>query len=130
MKPDFSKLDGLMPAIVQDFETKEVLMLGFMNEEAWDKTMETKKATFYSRTRNKLWMKGEESGNIKEVKEILIDCDNDTVLLKVNQVGGAACHTGYRSCFYREALDNELTELKVTGEKIFNPEDKYGSGKK
>jgi|SRR3989338_1110421 len=130
MKPDFSKLDGLMPAIVQDFETKEVLMLGFMNEEAWDKTMETKKATFYSRTRNKLWMKGEESGNIQEVKEILIDCDNDTVLLKVNQVGGAACHTGYRSCFYREALDNELTELKVTGEKIFNPEDKYGSGKK
>ncbi|MDP3882330.1 MAG: phosphoribosyl-AMP cyclohydrolase [Nanoarchaeota archaeon] len=130
MKPDFSKLDGLIPAIVQDFKTNEILMLGFMNEEAWDKTLDTKKATFYSRTRNKIWMKGEESGNIQEVKDILIDCDNDTVLLKVNQIGGAACHTGYRSCFYRAVSDKDLAELKVVGEKIFNPEEKYGSGKK
>ncbi len=125
---DFSKLDGLVPAIIQDYKTNEVLMVGFMNEEAWKKTLETRKAHYYSRSRNKLWMKGEESGNIQEVKQILVDCDDDTVLLKVKQVGDAACHTGYRTCFYRELEENGT--FKTVSTKIFNPEEKYGKGTK
>lgn len=125
MKLDFSKLDGLVPSIIQDYKTNEILMVGFMNEEAWKKTLETGKAHFYSRSRNKLWMKGEESGNIQEIKQILVDCDDDTVVLKVKQVGDAACHTGYQSCFYRE-LDPKTNNLKTVSKKIFNPEEKYG----
>lgn len=117
---NFVKGDGLVPAIVQDYKTGEVLMLAYMDEVAWQKTLETRKAHFYSRSRKKQWMKGEESGNIQEVKEMYIDCDEDSVLLKVNQVGDAACHTGYRSCFYRDEAG------KVIGKKIFNPEEKYG----
>lgn len=98
---DFSKLNGLIPAIAQDFRTGEVLMLAFMNEAAWMKTLSTGRATYYSRTRKKLWVKGETSGNIQDVVEIRIDCDADTVLLMVDQKGGSACHTGNRSCFYR-----------------------------
>jgi phosphoribosyl-AMP cyclohydrolase len=127
LNPDFSKTDGLIPAIVQDYKTGEILMLAYMNEAAWKKTLETKKATFYSRSRNKLWMKGEESGNVQEVKEIAIDCDLDSILLKVNQIGGAACHTGFKSCFYRKLEGDKFVTL---GKRVFNPEEKYGNTKK
>lgn len=122
IKLDFSKFDGLLPAIVQDCETSEVLMLAFMNEEAWTATLETGKATYYSRSRKKLWVKGESSGNVQLVKEIRIDCDNDTVLLKVEQVGGAACHLGYKSCFF-SMIENG--EVKTIGEPLFNPDEVY-----
>jgi phosphoribosyl-AMP cyclohydrolase len=99
---DFSKLDGLIPAVIQDATSQEVLMVGFMNPEALDLTRKTGFATFFSRTRNKLWMKGETSGNRLQVVEMLTDCDDDTVLLKVNRQGdGNVCHTGERTCFYR-----------------------------
>ena len=99
---DFSKLDGLIPAIVQDASNSEVLMVGFMNEEALARAQESGFATFFSRTRNTLWMKGETSGNTLAVQEILVDCDDDTVLLKVTRNGdGNVCHTGERTCFYR-----------------------------
>ncbi len=97
---DFKKGDGLIPVIIQDASTNEVLMLGYMNRESWEKTLETKKASFWSRSRKKIWVKGETSGNFQEIKEICLDCDGDTLLLKVDQIGGAACHTGFRSCFY------------------------------
>jgi len=110
---------GLIHAIAQDYETGEVLMLAHMNEEALKLTIETGKAHYWSRSRNKLWRKGEISGNEQLIKEILIDCDGDSVLLKVKQIGGA-CHTGYRSCFYRR-INGE-----IVGEKVFDPEEKYG----
>ena len=119
---DFGKGDGLVPAIVQDDETGEVLMLAYMSREAWLKTLETGKATYWSRSRNELWVKGETSGHVQLVKEILVDCDSDTLLLKVHQIGGAACHTGYKSCFYRRVI-NEKTE--IIGEPVFKPEDVY-----
>jgi phosphoribosyl-AMP cyclohydrolase len=122
MELDFEKQGGLVPAIVQDAETNDVLMLAYMNKEAWDKTLETKKAHYYSRSRNTQWMKGESSGNIQEVKEIFVDCDKDTVLLKIKQIGDAACHTGYRSCFYSKLVDGEPVEI---GKKVFDPEKKY-----
>ncbi len=103
---DFSKLDGLIPAVIQDATSNEVLMVGFMNQEAWDRTRETGFATFFSRTRNKLWMKGETSGNTLSVKEMRVDCDDDTVLLRVTRNGdGNVCHTGERTCFYRAIAD-------------------------
>jgi phosphoribosyl-AMP cyclohydrolase len=105
MELDFSKLDGLLPAVIQDHLTGRVLMVGFMNEEAFQKTVETGCATFFSRTRNKLWMKGETSGHRLNVKEISTDCDRDTVLLKVEAIGPGVCHEGYASCFFRR-LDN------------------------
>ena len=120
--PDFSKGGGLLPAIVQDDETGEVLMLAYMNRDAWLKTLETGKATFWSRSRNTLWLKGETSGHVQLVREVRIDCDDDTILLKVHQLGGAACHTGYRSCFYRKLVDGVVEN---TGVRIFNPEDIY-----
>ena len=123
MKPDFSKLGGLIPVIAQDHGTGEVLMLAFMNEEAWNRTLETGRACYFSRSRYRLWVKGEESGCFQEVREILVDCDDDAVLLRVEQVGGAACHTGYRSCFYRTCVKGEL---KTTGKRVFNPEEKHG----
>jgi len=99
---DFSKLDGLIPAVIQDVDSAEVLMVGFMNAEAFELTRSTGFATFFSRSRNKLWMKGETSGNRLEVVELLTDCDDDTVLVKVKRLGdGNVCHTGERSCFYR-----------------------------
>src|SRR3989338_2535192 len=99
VKLDFEKMNGLVPAVIQDVKTKEVLMLGFMNEEAWDKTLKTGKVTFFSRTRNKLWVKGETSQNFLLIKEIYIDCDNDTVLIKAKpQV--PTCHTGSTTCFF------------------------------
>lgn len=119
---NFGKINGLVPAIVQDYETGEVLMLAFMNQEAWEATLSTGKATYFSRSRQKLWVKGETSGNLQFVKEVLVDCDEDTVLLKVEQRGGAACHTGYRSCFYRKIEDGALTNI---GKLIFDPKEVY-----
>jgi len=120
MKLNFEKLNGLIPAIIQDYESGKTLMLGFMNKEAWKKTVETGKVWFFSRTRNELWFKGETSGKYQTVKEILVDCDNDTLLIKVEQVGKAACHEGYESCFYRK-IDG-----KIIGEKLFDPKEVYG----
>lgn len=120
-KLNFEKMNGLVPVVVQDIQSGDVLMLAFMNQAAWEKTLETGKACYFSRTRNKLWLKGEQSGNFQNVKEIYIDCDDDTVLLKVEQVGEAACHTGYKSCFYRKLNG----ELKIIGKKIFDPEKVY-----
>ena len=100
MKLDFEKMGGLIPAIVQDNNTNKVLMLGFMNEEAYEETKETGKVTFFSRTKNRLWMKGETSGNTLQVVSMMVDCDNDTILAKVEQIG-AACHTGNRTCFFK-----------------------------
>lgn len=121
---DFSKIGGLVPAIAQDYQTGEVLMLAFMNEAAWQATFETGKATYYSRSRQKLWIKGNTSGHVQIVKEIRIDCDNDTVLLKVEQIGGAACHTGHRSCFYQRIEDDG--SVTIVGKPIFDPEEVYG----
>jgi phosphoribosyl-AMP cyclohydrolase len=123
MELNFEKGGGLLPAIVQDFETNEVLMLAYVNRESFDKTMETGKATYWSRSRNTLWVKGETSGNLQLVREIRIDCDSDTVLFKVEQKGEAACHTGYRSCFFRAVKDGKT---EIVGEKIFDPEEVYG----
>lgn len=120
--PNFAKSDGLVPAIVQDAETKEVLMLAYMNSESWEATLQTGKATYWSRSRQVLWMKGESSGNVQLVKNIFIDCDDDTILLQVKQLGGAACHTGHKSCFYRKFDGGDFI---IVGEKIFNPEEVY-----
>ncbi len=122
IEPDFKKSDGLIPAIVQDVETKEVLMMAYMNQESWEATLKTGKATYWSRSRKKLWLKGESSGNVQLVKDVFIDCDNDTILLQVKQIGDAACHTGHRSCFYRKLQGDDFV---VVGEKIFNPEEVY-----
>lgn len=127
MKLNFKKLKGLVPAIVQDYKTKKVLMLAFMNEGAWKKTIKTGMATYYSRSRAKLWTKGELSGNIQLVKEVLVDCDEDTVLLKVKQVGKAACHEGFESCFFRKLKDGKL---KVVGKKVFDPKEVYSKSRK
>lgn len=123
VKLDFAKTDGLIPAIAQDHETGEVLMLAYINEESWKLTLETGIAHYWSRSRSKLWKKGESSGNLQEVKEIRVDCDADTVVLKVNQIGDAACHTGYRSCFHQVVRDGQLV---VEGERVFDPEEVYG----
>ncbi len=123
LRPDFEKGGGLVPVIVQDAETGEVLMLAYMNEEAWERTLATGKAHFFSRSRGKIWLKGETSGHVQEVRDILLDCDADTVLLKVKQHGGAACHTGYRSCFYRRIRGEQV---EIVGQKIFDPEEVYG----
>ncbi|MBN2332683.1 MAG: phosphoribosyl-AMP cyclohydrolase [Deltaproteobacteria bacterium] len=126
MKPmNFEKMDGLITVVAQDYQTGEVLMVAFMNQEAWEETLATRKACYFSRSRNRLWRKGEESGNVQLVKEILIDCDEDAVVLKVEQIGGAACHTGYNSCFYtRINPDGSQTITKT--EKVFDPEAVYG----
>ena len=115
---NFDKAGGLVPAIAQDADTGEVLMLAWMNREAFDETVRTKRACYYSRSRGKLWRKGEESGHVQEVRGIYLDCDADTVLLKVKQMGGAACHEGYASCFFRRL---EGGELHVEAERVFDP---------
>ncbi len=122
---DFDKMGGLLPAIVQDAGTGEVLMLAFMNREAWEATLATGEAHYYSRTRNKIWHKGDTSGNVQRVREIYLDCDQDTVLLKVEQVGGAACHTGHRSCFHRRRQGSGWEKM---GTPIFDPKEVYGGG--
>ena len=119
---DFAKGAGLVPAIVQDADSGEVLMLAYMNEEAYRRTLESRRAWFYSRSRDAFWMKGETSGHVQEVQEIRVDCDADTVLLKVRQIGGAACHTGHRSCFYRAVREGRwVTE----GQPLFDPAKVY-----
>ena len=120
---DFQKSGGLVPAIAQDADTGEVLMLAWMNAEAFEETVRTNRAVYFSRSRNRLWRKGEESGNVQEVKSVAIDCDADTVLLKVKQIGGAACHEGYKSCFFRELAGSEL---RTIGERVFDPKAVYG----
>ena len=122
VKLDFEKGGGLIPAIAQDWQTGEVLMLAYINEEAWNETLKTGNATYWTRSRKKLWRKGESSGNVQKVKEIYVDCDEDTVIFKVEQIGGAACHEGFRTCFFRKV---EGDELKVIGERVFNPEEVY-----
>ena len=122
IKLDFEKTNGLIPAIAQDYKTGEVLMLGFMNSRAFEKTIRTKKATYFSRSRQALWIKGEISGHVQNVKEIRVDCDNDTILLKVDQVGGAACHKGYKSCFFSKVQEGDL---KIVESKVFDPKKVY-----
>lgn len=121
---DFDKQGGLVPAIAQDWQTGEVLMLAYMNRESFEETLRTGRACYFSRSRGKLWRKGEESGNFQKVKEVRTDCDHDTIVLKVEQVGGAACHTGYRSCFYRRIEDGRMIE---DGVKVFDPKEVYKS---
>ena len=122
IKIDFKKMGGLIPAIVQEYNSGEVLMLAYMNEESWKATLSSGNATYYSRSRQELWIKGKTSGNLQLVKEIRIDCDNDTVLLKVEQIGGAACHLGYKSCFFKKV---ENKSIRVIGEPVFDPKKVY-----
>ena len=118
----FDKGNGLLPAIVQDFETKEVLMLAYINDLAWQKTLETGKAHYWSRSRKKLWLKGETSGHQQLIKKILVDCDDDTVIYQVEQLGGAACHTGYRSCFFRQVSEEGF---ETFDQPVFDPKEVY-----
>ena len=120
--PDFSRGDGLLPAIAQDAATGEVLMMAYMNAESYRETVATGRAVYYSRSRKKLWRKGEESGNVQNVRAIYVDCDRDTILLTVDQVGGAACHEGYKSCFFRQVTPEGL---KVIGQRVFDPAEVY-----
>ncbi len=130
LQPKFGP-DGLIPCITSDHVTNEVLMFAFMNAEALAHTIKTGKATYWSRSRNKLWIKGEESGNAQLVKELLVDCDQDVILLKVENVGGAACHNGYRSCFYRklapgaQADDAASLKLQFAAQRVFDPATVY-----
>ena len=121
--PAFSGADGLVTAVAQDAATGQVLMVAHMNREAWDETLASGRAVYFSRSRRRLWRKGEESGNVQHVREIFVDCDGDTVLLKVEQVGGAACHEGYPSCFFRQVTP---TGLKLVAERVFDPKNVYG----
>ena len=121
---NFEKGNGLMPVVVQEFRTGKVLMLAYINRAAWEKTLETGEAHYWSRSRREIWHKGGTSGNVQKIKEIYVDCDNDTVLFKVEQVGGAACHAGYETCFHKQVgRDREIT---IVGERIFDPERVYG----
>jgi phosphoribosyl-AMP cyclohydrolase len=120
--PDFSKGDGLLPAIAQDAASGEVLMLAYMNREAWEQTLSTGTAVYYSRSRGQLWKKGEESGHIQNVRAIYVDCDADTILLKVDQLGGAACHEGYPTCFFRRWNG---TNYSVEVARVFDPAQVY-----
>jgi phosphoribosyl-AMP cyclohydrolase len=121
--PNFEKMSGLIPVIAQDYKSGEVLMLAFMNRQAWEATLNTGKATYWSRTRQDLWVKGQTSGNHQIVKEIRMDCDEDTVLLKIEQIGGATCHTGHRTCFHKKV---EKGSLKIIGEPLWDPREVYG----
>ena len=123
MNLDFTKLDGLLPAVVQDHQSGRVLMVGFMNHEAFRKTVETGNVTFYSRSRNKLWMKGESSGHLLKVKEIFNDCDDDTLLIKVDSLGPGVCHAGYESCFYRRLEGDQWVEAEPPA---YDPKAVYG----
>ncbi|HTQ30497.1 MAG TPA: phosphoribosyl-AMP cyclohydrolase [Opitutaceae bacterium] len=130
LQPKFGS-DGLLPCITTDAVTNEVLMFAFMNAESLAHTIRTKKATYWSRSRSKLWVKGEESGHVQLVKEIRVDCDQDVILLKVENVGGAACHNGYRSCFYRKlaagasADDAATLKLEFDAPRVFDPATVY-----
>ena len=128
MQPDFAKLDGLIPAIIQDKDTGKVLMLGFMNDQAYAETRSTGNVTFFSRTRGKLWRKGEQSGHTLRVKEILIDCDVDTVLIRVEALGPGVCHEGYESCFFRRVETDG--SAPVVEQRKFDPNAVYGKDAK
>jgi phosphoribosyl-AMP cyclohydrolase len=121
--PDFTLGDGLVPAIAQDNTTGEVLMMAYMNAASYAETMATGRAVYYSRSRRKLWRKGEESGNVQCVRAIYVDCDRDTILLRVDQIGGAACHEGYKSCFFRQVTPEGL---KIVAQRVFDPAEVYG----
>ena len=121
--PVFATPDALVTAVAQDVETGEVLMVAHMNQAAWEETVASGRAVYFSRARKRLWRKGEESGNVQHVRGVYVDCDGDTVLLKVEQVGGAACHEGYPSCFFRQWTSDGL---KTVAERVFNPADVYG----
>jgi len=114
---------GLVPAVVQDAEDGEVLMVAYMNRESLAETLETKRGVFWSRSRGKIWRKGEESGNVQEVKSMALDCDKDCLVIKVKQIGGAACHTGRRSCFFHHVTPSG--ELEIRGEALFDPNKVY-----
>lgn len=127
---NFSSPDGLLTAIAQDAETGEVLMVAHMNREALEETLSTGRSVYFSRSRGRLWRKGEESGNVQHVRAVYVDCDGDAVLLKVEQVGGAACHEGYPSCFFRQLTPDELgstelVEVKIVANRVFDPKDVY-----
>jgi phosphoribosyl-AMP cyclohydrolase len=124
----FEKTGGLVPAIVQDERNGDVLMLGFMNQEALDETQRSREVVFYSRSRNRLWRKGESSGHVLKVREVLVDCDADAILVRAEPVGPGVCHEGYRSCFFRR-LD-ERGDAAVIAERTFEPERVYGQEKK
>jgi phosphoribosyl-AMP cyclohydrolase len=121
--PDFQKSE-LIPVIAQDFDSGDVLMLAYMNRVAYDETLKTGRVCYFSRSRNKLWRKGEESGNVQEVREIYFDCDADTLLIKVHQIGGAACHEGFRSCFFRKLVPGGAS-VEVVGQRVFDPQAVY-----
>ena len=121
--PNFDKCE-LIPVIAQDAESGDVLMLAYMNREAYLETLRTGRVCYYSRSRSKLWRKGEESGNVQEVREIFFDCDADTLLVKVRQIGDAACHEGYRSCFFRK-IDPSSGAVEVVGSRVFDPAEVY-----
>ncbi len=121
--PDFTKSE-LIPVIAQDSATGDVLMLAYMNAVAYEETLATGRVCYYSRSRQKLWRKGEESGNVQELKELFYDCDADTLLVKVNQIGGAACHEGYKSCFFRK-IDPQTRSVSTIGERVFDPKAVY-----
>jgi len=123
MKPDFAKGGGLIPAIAQDAATGEILMMAYMNEEALKMTLTAGEVHYWSRSRQELWHKGATSGHVQKVKEVRLDCDGDVILVKVEQVGGAACHTGYRSCFHYR-WSGRAFELE--GEPVFDPKEVYG----
>ncbi len=125
-EPDFDKSE-LIPVIAQDAATGDVLMLAYMNRESYQETLSTGRVCYYSRSRKKLWRKGEESGNVQHLKELYFDCDADTLLAKVEQVGGAACHEGYRSCFFRR-IDPQGGDVTVVGERLFDPAEVYKKG--
>ena len=122
IKLDFEKGNGLIPVIAQDAETNEVLMLAYMNKEAFEKTLKTGKATYFSRSRSMVWAKGETSGHFQTVKEILVDCDNDAIILKIEQKGKGACHNGYKSCFYQKVKGNKLV---TKSKRAFDPKKVY-----
>jgi phosphoribosyl-AMP cyclohydrolase len=126
MTLDYSKLDGLIPAVIQDHATGRVLMVGFMNDEAFRRTVDTGFATFFSRSRNKLWLKGESSGHRLVVKRIATDCDQDCVLVEVEALGPGVCHEGYESCFFRELRNGQWTEC---AERTYDPKAVYGDSK-
>jgi phosphoribosyl-AMP cyclohydrolase len=121
--PDFSKSE-LIPVIAQDAATGDVLMLAYMNATAYEETLQTGRVCYYSRSRQRLWRKGEESGNVQELKELFYDCDADTLLVKVHQIGGAACHEGYKSCFFRK-INPQTRSVSTVGERVFDPKAVY-----
>jgi phosphoribosyl-AMP cyclohydrolase len=121
--PDFSRSDALVTAVAQDATTGQVLMVAHMNREAWEETLATGRAVYFSRSRGRLWRKGEQSGHVQHVRAVYVDCDGDAVLLRVDQVGGAACHEGYASCFYRQQTANGL---ETVAQRVFNPDEVYG----